>query len=139
MNLYGGAMYCEAEIARYRQLARRKRQQGITLIEMMIVLVIIAMIAGGVAVALLPRLEESRIKTTRTDAQAMRSVITLYLGDNPRSCPTVDDLLDGRYLDAQKRTTDAWDSPFQISCEDGDIMVISSGPDGQFGTEDDIH
>ena len=39
----------------------------------MIVITIFAMIAGGVAVALLPRLEEARIKSTKTDAQAPAS------------------------------------------------------------------
>lgn len=121
-----------------RRLAARKRREGITLIEVMIVLTILALIVSGVAVALLPQLEEARIKSTRADAQALRSAVMLYIADNPRSCPTVDDLVNDRYLDATKRTTDAWDTPFQVTCEAGDIFVISSGPDGQFDTEDDI-
>lgn len=109
-----------------------------TLIEIMIVVGIIAMIAGGVAVALLPQLEEARIKATKTDAQSLRSAVTLYVADKPRGCPTVEDLVNGRYLDAAKRTADAWEMPFNIACEGGDIIVTSAGPDGQFGTEDDI-
>jgi type II secretory pathway pseudopilin PulG len=104
----------------------------------MIVITIFAMMAGGVAVALLPRLEEARIKTTKTDAQALRSAVMLYKADNPRGCPTVEDLVTERYLDGSRRTTDAWDTPFQISCEDGDISVISAGKDLEFNTEDDI-
>ncbi len=109
-----------------------------TLIEIMIVITIFAMIAGGVAVALLPRLEEARIKSTKTDAQALRSAVMLYVADNPRSCPTVEDLVSERYLDGSRRTTDAWDTEFQITCEEGDIGVISAGPDLEFNTEDDI-
>ena len=97
-----------------------------------------AMIAGGVAVALLPRLEEARIKSTKTDAQALRSAVMLYVADNPRECPTVEDLVSERYLDGSRRTADAWDTDFQITCEDGDIAVISAGPDLEFNTEDDI-
>ena len=120
--------------------ARRARlaQQGMTLIEIMIVVGIIAMIAGGVAVALLPSLDKAKIKTTRTDAQALRSAVTLYLSDNGKGCPTVDDLVQGRYLDGNKRTADAWDNDFQIECEAGDVKVTSAGADGQFGTDDDI-
>ena len=55
-----------------------------------------------------------------------------------RECPTVEDLVSDRYLDGSRRTTDAWDTPFQISCEDGDIAVFSAGPDLEFNTEDDI-
>ena len=121
-----------------RRIERATRQEGMTLIEIMIVITIFAMIAGGVAVALLPRLEEARIKSTKTDAQALRSAIMLYVADNPRGCPTVEDLVNDRYLDGTRRTADAWDTPFQISCEDGDISVFSAGPDLEFNTEDDI-
>ncbi len=121
-----------------RRLARRRRQEGFTLIEIMIVITIFAMMAGGVAVALLPQLEKARLKTTKTDAQGMRSAVMLYVADNPRGCPTVEELVSERYLDATRRTTDAWDTPFQISCEDGDVAVVSAGPDLEFNTEDDI-
>lgn len=123
---------------RKRRRATRKHQEGITLIEVMIVLTILALVVSGVAVALLPQLEEARIKSTRADAQALRSAVMLYIADNPRACPTVDDLVNERYLDGTKRTADAWDTPFQVSCEAGDIFVVSSGPDGVFDTEDDI-
>ncbi len=121
-----------------RRLAKDSRLEGMTLIEIMIVITIFAMIAGGVAVALLPRLEEARIKSTKADAQSLRSAVMLYVADNPRGCPTVEDLVNDRYLDGSRRTTDAWDTEFQISCEDGDIAVVSAGPDGEFSTEDDI-
>ena len=123
---------------RHDQLARVMRREGMTLIEIMIVVAIIAMIAGGVAVALVPQLEKARIDSTKTDAQALRSAVMLYVADNPRGCPTVEELVNERYLDGSRRTTDAWDTEFQISCEDGDIAVISAGPDLEFSTEDDI-
>ena len=123
---------------RQHRIARATRQEGMTLIEIMIVITIFAMIAGGVAVALLPRLEEARIKSTKTDAQALRSAVMLYVADNPRGCPTVEDLVNERYLDGSRRTADAWDTEFQITCEDGDIAVLSAGPDLEFNTEDDI-
>ncbi len=121
-----------------RELAKRARVEGMTLIEIMIVITIFAMIAGGVAVALLPRLDEAREKSTKADSQALRSAVMLYVADNPRNCPTVEDLVNERYLDGSKRTEDAWNSPFRIACEDGDIFVESAGKDGEFDTEDDI-
>ncbi len=121
-----------------QRLARRRSQEGFTLIEIMIVIAIFAMMAGGVAVALLPQLEKAKIKTTKIDAQALRSAVMLYVADNPRRCPTVEDLVSERYLDGSRRTTDAWETPYQISCEDGDVSVFSAGPDLEFSTEDDI-
>ena len=123
-------------IARARRAKRRR--EGMTLIEIMIVVGIIAMIAGGVAVALLPNLQKAKIKTTMTDAQALRSAVILYLSDNGKGCPTVNDLTEGRYLDSSKRTVDAWNNEFTIGCDDGDVLVSSAGPDGQAGTDDDI-
>jgi general secretion pathway protein G len=124
---------------RLRQHSDRHRlTEGMTLIEIMIVITIFAMIAGGVAVALLPQLEKARIKTTQTDAQGLRSAVMLYVADNPRGCPTVEDLVSERYLDGSRRTADAWDTAFQISCEDGEIGVMSAGPDLEFSTEDDL-
>jgi type II secretory pathway pseudopilin PulG len=109
-----------------------------TLIEIMIVIFIIAMIGTGVAVAVLPQLQKAQIKSTQADAQALRSAVMLYVADNPRGCPTVEDLVSERYLDGSKRTADAWDTDFQVTCEDGDVVVISAGPDLEFNTEDDI-
>ena len=124
---------------RLRQRRDRQRHtEGMTLIEIMIVITIFAMIAGGVAVALLPQLEKARIKTTQTDAQGLRSAVMLYVADNPRGCPTVEDLVSERYLDGTRRTADACDTPCQIGCEDGEISVISAGPDLEFSTEDDL-
>jgi general secretion pathway protein G len=134
----GGSMPNTTDTRAQRRLARRRRREGFTLIEIMIVITIFAMMAGGVAVALLPQLEKARLKTTKTDAQGLRSAVMLYVADNPRGCPTVEDLVNERYLDGTRRTTDAWDTPFQITCEDGDIAVVSAGPDLQFNTEDDI-
>jgi general secretion pathway protein G len=126
------------DTCRQQRIERRTRQEGMTLIEIMIVVAILAMIAGGVAVALIPQLEKARIDSTKTDAQALRSAVMLYVADNPRECPTVEDLVSERYLDGSRRTKDAWDTEFQISCEQGDIAVISAGPDLEFNTEDDI-
>ncbi len=121
-----------------QRLARQRRQEGMTLLEIMIVVMILAFIGTGVAVALLPALERAQIDGTKTDAQSLRSAATLYKADNPRECPTVEALVNERYLDGTRRTTDAWDTPFQITCEEGELFVRSAGPDGEFDTEDDI-
>jgi general secretion pathway protein G len=122
------------------RLQRRARAlEGMSLIEVMVVVTIIALIAGGVAVAVMPKLNEARIKGTQTDAQAVRAAAQMFMMENPRGgCPSVDDLIEERILDSKKRVSDAWDNEFRIECEGGEPFVISAGPDGQFGTEDDI-
>jgi general secretion pathway protein G len=127
-------MEARAKSIERRALARLAAEQGMTLIEIMIVVIIMAMIATGVAVAVIPRLERSRIETARTDVAAIRTAVQLYLAENKGRCPSVDDLKEGRYLDKTKRTTDPWDKEFTINCVEGDDPeVFSLGPDGQEG------
>ncbi|MEC7523155.1 MAG: type II secretion system protein GspG [Myxococcota bacterium] len=127
--------------ARVRAMIRRgaRRREGMTLVEIMIVVIIMALIATAVGVAVLPRLEQAKIEDTRAGAQSMRSAAVMYVAENSGSdCPAVEDLTEGGYLDSGRRTTDAWDNDFAIECEGGDVIVISAGPDAQMGTEDDI-
>lgn len=119
---------------------RKRREEGMTLVEIMIVVIIMALIATAVGVAVLPRLKKAREDSTRTDAQSIRSAVVMYLSENPSgSCPSTQDLAEGGFLDANKRLADAWDRDFQIECEGDNVSVASSGADGQFGTEDDIN
>lgn len=128
------------EILVTRRAARRRRgRKGMTLGEIMIVVIIMALIATAVGVAVLPALSRARVNQTRSDAQAVRSAVLLYLGQEPGAdCPTMDELLSAGTIDHGRRTTDAWDNPFLIECDGDDIIVRSNGPDGQPGTEDDV-
>jgi general secretion pathway protein G len=123
-----------------RRLARRRnRRRGMTLVEIMIVVIIMALIATAVGVAVLPALARARINQTRSDGQAVRSAVLLYLGQEPGAdCPSMDELVESGTIDHSRRTTDAWDNAFSIECDGDDIIVRSNGPDGQPGTEDDV-
>lgn len=117
----------------------KRRVEGMTLVEIMIVVIIMAMIATAVGVAVLPQLEKARIRSTRADAQQIRAAVTMYLSGNPgASCPSVEELVQDGDLDSSKRTADAWEHDFQIECDGPNISVVSAGPDGQFGSEDDV-
>ncbi len=110
------------------------RQRGMTLIEIMVVVIIMAIIATGVAVGVMPQLEKARIKAARTDSSALRSAVQLYLAENKGQCPSVEELKSEKYIDKGKRTTDPWDNEFVINCIDGDDPeVYSVGPDGSEG------
>lgn len=120
------------------QRKSKVREAGMTLVEIMIVVIIMALIATAVGVAVLPQVKKARLKSTRTDAQAIRGAVALWMGDNPGKCPTLKNLLEEGVLDKSKRSTDAWDHEFLIQCDGDDVTVVSAGPDGQMGSEDDI-
>jgi len=91
-----------------------------------------ALIATGVAVAVLPQLDTAREETTRTRAATIRSAATLYLSQSPGGgCPSVDDLIDEGFIQSGTETSDGWDNDFDIQCEGGDVVVVSDRFDGE--------
>ncbi|MCC6215112.1 MAG: type II secretion system protein [Polyangiaceae bacterium] len=119
--------------------ARRWRERGATLVEVLIVVAIIAMVAGGVAVFALPQFQKSQIKTAKTGAQVIRGAIQNWQAtSNETGCPTISQLVSEKYLDPGQSTRDPWDQEYVLQCSDDEISVTSSGPDKKKGTADDI-
>ena len=124
--------------ARARRAWRNKRKQsGMTLIELMIVMVIMALVAVAAGFAVMPALQRARIRQATTDANSIRQMVVAYQVEFGES-PSVQDLLDKQILSSSTTTTDPWGSPFAISCEGSEPSVISAGPDTELNTEDDI-
>jgi general secretion pathway protein G len=121
-----------------RSLRARRAREGMTLIEIMIVVVIMALVATGVGIAVIPQLQKAKIKDTQAGVQTVRSAVTLYIATNNAECATMDQLLQDKAIDKTKSTKDAWDHDFRIECDGVDINVTSAGPDGEFETQDDI-
>lgn len=120
-----------------RHLARRHRVAGVTLVEVLIVVAIMAMLAGGIAFALLPQFQKAGVKTARDNAIKLRQAVALYRTDSPGDCPSVSQLKKDKLLDTTGGN-DPWGKRYKIRCADGEIYVESSGPDQKSGTEDDI-
>ena len=128
----------DLESAQRAAKLRRARRLGMTLIEIMIVVVIMALVATGVGIAVLPSLQKAKIQQTETAVQTVKSAVTMYIATNNTECATMEQLLEDKAIDKSTATTDPWDHAFQIDCDGTDIKVRSSGPDGEFDTADDI-
>lgn len=118
--------------------SRKRSERGMTLVEIMIVVIIMAMIATAVGMAVIPQLVNARIRQAQTDAHVIRGAAEMYQAQNPGTCPTIDVLTEERILNGQTQTEDPWSHPYVIDCEGADVTVSSWGPDGNAGTEDDI-
>jgi general secretion pathway protein G len=127
-----------AQMAARRLLRARRAREGMTLIEIMIVVVIMALVATGVGIAVIPQLQKAKIKDTQAAVQTVRSAVTLYIATNNAECANMDQLLQDKAIDKTKSTKDAWEHDFRIECDGVDINVTSAGPDGEFETQDDI-
>jgi general secretion pathway protein G len=126
--------------SRFRRVRRIRAAlcRGVTLIEILIVLAIVGLIAGGVAVVAIPKYAESQKNQAKIDARTIHPVAEKYLVDHPGQCPTVEQLRAEKELSAASKITDPWDTPYAIRCGDDEIYVISFGPDKKEGTADDI-
>jgi general secretion pathway protein G len=118
---------------------QRAASRGVTLVEVLIVLAIMALIAGSATLLVFPQLAKARVRTAKMDGQTIRKAAELHrnLDGSADACPSVQDLVSGKKLEAGK-TTDPWGKPYKVVCGDDDIRVLSSGKDGKEGTPDDV-
>jgi general secretion pathway protein G len=124
-------------------MQKRKRSRtglrGVTLVEVLIVVAIMALVATAVGVAAIKYYEEARKKTARTNAVALRDAVkTYWLTNETSECPTFAQLVSEGSLDEVSPQTDPWGTPWRIECTGVSAIVSSNGKDRQPGTEDDI-
>lgn len=118
---------------------RRRVERGVTLIEVLIVVAIMSMISAGVVVAILPRFRQTQIENTKTNAREVRAAVMRWRTMNSGSdCPTLSQLQKDKEIDSASKTSDAWDMPYKIACEEDEVVVTSAGPDRREATDDDI-
>jgi general secretion pathway protein G len=122
--------------------AARAVEAGFTLLEIMVVLAIIALLAGGVGAAVFRNFKKAQISTARLRVKAARDATAQFMIDNSSTCPRgIEDLVSQKYLD-RNNAKDPWGKDLLFVCpgqKDTDSADISSsGPDKQDGTPDDI-
>ncbi|HBF13927.1 MAG TPA: type II secretion system protein GspG [Deltaproteobacteria bacterium] len=132
-----------------------KNESGMTLIEIMVVVAIIAGITGLIAVNVVGRREKANIQLTQTQISNLMNALDQYKLDNhfyPSSEQGLQALVEkpgvGRtpqnypedgYL--KKVPKDAWGQGFEYAAPGSHgnaVEIWSMGPDGQEGNEDDI-
>ena len=115
------------------------RPRGVTLFEVLIVVAILAMVAGGVAAFALPKFKEAQKSQAETGARVMRTAIQQWQAANSEStCPSISQLVQEKHIDPGQSTNDPWSQPYTFVCSDDEVTVVSAGPDKKKGTKDDI-
>ena len=131
----------------YREYIRNAKKQsvmrkGMTLIEIMIVLVIMASVMTLVGVNVFGALDTGNEKTTTIQLQQFKSAIESYKLNYRKMPNSLDDLIntpDRRSLiDSDTVPKDGWDNDFTFEKNGNRIKIYSNGADGMPNTEDDI-
>ncbi len=117
---------------------RRALSRGVTLVEILIVLAIVGMIAGGIAVYAVPKFQQAQKDSTRNNLKALHAVAEAWRANHANECPTPQRLKDEKELSVSSDTNDPWGDPYKIQCDDESTTVYSFGPDKKEGTQDDI-
>jgi general secretion pathway protein G len=127
---------------------KKRREQGFTMIELLVVLVILGLLAGLVGPQFFGKVDASKVRTAETQVKMLKMALQTYrldVGGYPKS---LDDLntapgevksyWDGPYL-GEKLPKDPWNNSYQYrldgQAEQG-FYLYSYGADGVEGGED---
>ncbi len=129
----------------------RRRAPGFTFIEVLVVLIILALIAGIVGTQLLGEAEQAKADATKIQIKALGSALDLYRLHNsayPTSeqglaalmrkpeVGTIPENWRGPYLSSNSLPTDGWKHAFLYTSDGKSYNVTSLGADGvEGGTE----
>jgi len=115
------------------------RQRGVTLFEVLIVVAILALIAGSVGIAALTYSDRARQRMAETNAKQIRTAVKLWWVDNDENvCPSVGELISSGTLERGSPGADPWGEAWHLECAGRDVVVVSLGRDRRAGTSDDI-
>ncbi len=109
----------------------RRAPRGMTLIEIMVVLVILGLIASAVVIAVFPQLQKARVDRTTLDIGNLDSALKLYnarKGKFPDTTNGLKALVDMEIID--KMPKDAWGNDYIYTLENGRPVITSYGADG---------
>jgi len=115
---------------------QRRRNRGMTLIEIMVVITILGLIAAAVGVAVIPKLDEAKQDTARLDIGNIQSAMKLYYtkkGKYPDTGTGLRALVETNNL--ERVPTDPWGNEYVYMNEGGKPVIMSYGADGVAGGE----
>lgn len=131
---------------------RTNRQDGMTLIEIMIVIAILGLLAAIVGVNVMQGLTDGRIGAAKTQIKSFETGLKLYNRDcakYPSTGEGLNSLISKPgncsrwkpYLDQSTIPLDPWGNPYEYfypGTHGQEIEIISKGPDGSLNTQDDV-
>jgi general secretion pathway protein G len=130
-----------------QSIRRRSHRRGFTLIEIMLVLVILAAVAGIAVFALGGTQAAAFTKTAASQINSLKTQLDMYklnVGTYPATLEALhtqpSDVDANKWFQVSRDPIkpDPWGRPFEYKVSGDSYELRSLGPDGQSGTADDI-
>ncbi len=118
-----------------------KKPVGMTLVEIMIVITIMAMVSGAVGYFVFGTLDTANERTAQMEINQLSQMVeTYYMSTTPNELPNnLEDLTEGRNPLTESIPQDPWGNDYIYERHSNrDFDIYSPGADGVEGTEDDI-
>ena len=120
-----------------RMEGRKSEEDGFSLVELMVVIVIIGLLATIVIINVMPAADRAAVTKARADIQTLEQGIEMYRLDHlsyPTAAEGLQALLNGHYI--RRLPEDPWGNPYRYTApgpEGRPFQIASLGADGREG------
>ncbi|MCB0327083.1 MAG: type II secretion system protein GspG [Bdellovibrionales bacterium] len=127
----------------------RRKNLGLTLVEIVAVTILLALIAGGAIVAISGQMKTARINTAKSQIGIIENSVSLFevtCGFKPNAIADLENPPTSRRCKGYPEEgflekgvpEDPWNMEYNFAKEGSKVRIWSNGPDGEEGTSDDV-
>ncbi len=111
--------------------------KGMTLVEIMVVVVIIGILGTFVALNVFDSVDDARESKAVSEISSIETAVKRYRLKTAKFPQSLKELIP-KYIEDEAGLMDPWDNEYVYKLEGATFKLFSKGPDGQEGTPDDV-